>query len=268
MSDKNNGVDAGDEPDFDPASALFDRDFNSVTNSTKNHESPVASPEIRALIKEFESQVKEIHGGTFPEWERFFQKAKRLENEYFVDFGQSTALSDELMSVYELMDVEALYTDNKFLSEIVKILPEDVHFACFLLNSEYTQGLSAISLSSILNALLDSQSPMDCYGCAMNRWWGNPIAYLAVNSNTKSQDLHRIFEVAIAESYEFSRDITLCSLAQNPSTPTEVLKQLASMDKESLLANDDQCPFYDPNNKLSVNIGYWAKKLLDERFTV
>jgi hypothetical protein len=268
MCDRASGKDDADNSNLDPFTPLFNNDFEPVATPIKSYQPPVTSPEILTLVEEFESQIEEIHGGTFPEWERFFQKAKKLEKEYFGDFGQSTALSDELMSVYELMDVEALYADDKFLAQLVKILPEDVHFACFLLNSEYTDRVPAISLTEMLNILLVSQTPMDCYGCAMNRWWGNPIAYLAVNPNTNSLDLQRIFEIAIIEPDEFSRDITLCSLAQNPSTPTEVIKQLASMDRDSLLAGDDQCPFYNPNNKLSVNISYWAKKQLDQRFSV
>jgi hypothetical protein len=268
VSEKNDRVGAVGDSDFDPLAPLFGDDFEPVTTPIKGYEPPPASPEMLALVKEFESQIEEIHAENFPEWEQFFGTARKLENEYFGDYGQSTALSDELMSVYELMDVEALYADDKFVAQLVKILPEDVHFACFLLNSEYTDRVSAISLADMLNVLLDSQTPMDCYGCAMNRWWGNPIAYLAVNPNTNSLDLQRIFEIAIIEPDEFSRDITLCSLAQNPSTPTEVIKQLASMDRDSLLAGDDQCPFYNPNNKLSVNISYWAKKQLDQRFSV
>lgn len=265
MISKGDGVDEVNDSSFDPFAPLLGDEFEPVTTPIKSYEPEPASPEILALVKEFETQVEEIHGGIFPEWEQFFDKARKLENEYFRDYGQSTALSDEMMSVYELMDVEALYTDSKFLAEIVKILPEDVHFACFLLNSEYEQKISSNMLSEVLRVLLESKSPMDCYGCGMNRWWGNPVAYLAVNPNTKPNELQKICEIAMDESDEFSRDITLCSLAQNPSASTEMLKQLAVIDRDSLLAADEQCPFYDPNNKLSVNISYWAMKQLDEK---
>lgn len=265
MSGKNNESDSGNDSGFDPFVPLLGDEFEPVTTPIKSYEPEPASSEILALVKEFESQVEEIHGGIFPDWKQFFESARRLQNEYFGDYGQSTALSDEIMSIYELMDVEALYTDSKFLAEIVKILPEDVHFACFLLNSEYEQEISANMLSEVLRVLLKSQSPMDCYGCGMNRWWGNPVAYLAVNPNTKPNDLQKICEIAMDESDELSRDITLCSLAQNPSASTEMLKQLAVIDRDSLLAGDEQCPFYDSTNKLSVNISYWAMKQLDKK---
>ena len=265
VSDKSDGVDEANDSEFDPLAPLFGDDFEPVTTPIKGYEPPPASPEILALVKEFESQIEEIHAENFPEWEQFFGTARKLNNEYFSDYGQSTALSDELMSVYELMDVESLFTDSKFLAEIVKILPEDVHFACFALTCEYEQNIPANVLSEILKVLLEAESPMDCYGCSMNRWWGNPVAYLAVNPNTKPQDLQKIHEIAKAESYEFSKDIILCSLAQNPSTSIEVLNQLALIDQDSLLASDEQCPFYDPDNKLSVNISYWAKRRLSER---
>jgi hypothetical protein len=265
MISKGDGVNEVNDSSFDPFAPLLGDEFEPVTTPIKSFEPEPASPEILALVKEFEAQVEEIHGGIFPEWEQFFDKARRLENEYFGDYGASTALSDEIMSVYELMDVKGLYTDSKFLTEVVKILPEDVHFACFLLTSDYQQEISTNTLSEVLRVLLESQSPMDCEGCGMNRWWGNPVAYLAVNPNTDPKDLQAIYEIATAESYEFSRDITLCSLAQNPSISTEVLNQLALIDRDSLFASDDQCPFYDPNNKLSVNISYWAKKQLSAR---
>ena len=265
VSDKSYGVDEANDSEFDPLAPLFGDNFEPVTTPIKGYEPPPASPEILALVKEFESQIEEIHTENFPEWEQFFGTARKLNDEYFSDYGQSTALSDELMSVYELMDVESLFTDSKFLTEVVKILPEDVHFACFALTCEYEQLISANMLSEILKVLLEAESPMDCYGCSMNQWWGNPVAYLAVNPNTKPQDLQKIYEIAKAESYEFSKDIILCSLAQNPSTSIEVLNQLALIDQDSLLASDEQCPFYDPDNKLSVNISYWAKRRLSER---
>ena len=265
VSDKSGGVDEANDSEFDPLAPLFGEDFEPVTTPIKGYEPPPASPEILALVKEFESQIEEIHAENFPEWEQFFGTARKLNNEYFSDYGQSTALSDELMSVYELMDVESLFTDSKFLTEVVKILPEDVHFACFALTCEYEQLISANMLSEILKVLLEAESPMDCYGCSMNQWWGNPVAYLAVNPNTKPEDLKKIFEIATAESYEFSRNITLCSLAYNSSTSIEVLNQLALIDQDSLLARDEQCPFYDPDNKLSINISFWAKKQLSER---
>jgi hypothetical protein len=265
VSEKNDRVGAVGDSDFDPLAPLFGDDFEPVTTPIKGYEPPPASPEMLALVKEFESQIEEIHAENFPEWEQFFGTARKLNNEYFSDYGQSTALSDELMSVYELMDVESLFTDSKFLTEVVKILPEDVHFACFALTCEYAQLISANMLSEILKVLLEAESPMDCYGCSMNQWWGNPVAYLAVNPNTKPEDLKKIFEIATAESYEFSRDITLCSLAYNSSTSIEVLNQLALIDQDALLARDEQCPFYDPDNKLSINISFWAKKQLSER---
>lgn len=265
MNRNNDWINPADDSDFDPAAPIFGDDFEPITTPVKGYEPPAASPETLEIVRDFETQIEEIHLGNFPAWDRFFEQARKLENEYFGDYGQSTALSDELMSVYELVDVEALYTDTKFLVEIVKILPEDVHFACFLLNSTHQHQISAKVLSEMLKTLISSTSPMDCDGCSGNRWWGNPIAYLAVNPNTNPQDLIKIFEISVAEKYEFYKDITMCALAQNPSTPTEVLKQLAHYDRKSLGAEDDQCPFFDPNNKSSSNIGYWAKRRLAER---
>jgi hypothetical protein len=215
-----------------------------------------------ALKESFEDLIGQIHDGQFPDWVKFFQDARQLEQEYFSAHGESTALSDELMSVYELMEVGALYTDGAFLSEITKILSEDEHFLCFLLNSGYETELSADVLTGFLEAMCLKEDPLDCYGCGTNRWWGNPLAYLAVNPNSTGDALRKIFEIVKDNKYEFAVDIVLCSLAQNRNTPKDILEFLATQDRNSILAEDEQCPFYDPDNKEVSNIAYWAKKRL------
>lgn len=244
--------------EIDPYGSIFDDDFEFLDTPAKSYEPPPASEEVLALVKEFEEQIDGIHEGSNPEWVKFFESARKLQEEYFPDHGESTALSDELMSVYELMDVESLYTDEKFLAEIVKILEEDIHFLCFLLNSEFSENIQSKILSDFLGVLLEADNSMDCEGCGMNQWWGNPLAYLAVQSNTRPTDLQQIYEMAENESYEYERDIVFCALAQNDKTPISILKKLAKIDRDALKAKDEQCPFYDENNPATTNIANWA----------
>jgi hypothetical protein len=251
--------------EIDPYGPIFGDDFEFVDTPAKGYEPPPASEEILALVKEFEEQIDGIHEGTNPDWTKFFESARKLQEEYFPDHGESTALSDELMSVYELMDVESLYTDKKFMAEIVKILEEDMHFACFLLTSEFSEEIQPKVLSDFLSVLIEGDNPMDCEGCGMNQWWGNPLAYLAAQPSTRPTDLQKIFELAENESYEFSRDIVFCTLAQNEKTPVAILKKLAKVDRDALRARDEQCPFYDENNASSINIAYWAELSLEAR---
>ncbi len=237
---------------------LFDPDFK----PSPPYSPPPATPEALALKESFEDRVGLIHEGEYPDWIEFFEDARKLEKEYFNDHGESTALSDELMSVYELVEVGDLFQDREFLGEVTKILSEDVHFLCFTLNSGYESEIAPDVISGFLDVISQSDDPLDCYGCAMNQWWGNPLAYLAVNSNSTGDVLKRIFEIVKDNKYEFAVDIVLCSLAQNKNTPKDILEFLATQDRNSILAEDEQCPFYDPNNKEGSNIAYWAKKRL------
>lgn len=253
------------DSDLNPFASIFDDDFEPVTTPVKGYEPPPASPEILELVEKFEEQIEGIHEGTYPVWSRFFQNARKLESEYFSDYGQSTALSDEVMSVYELQDVEALYSDQKFLNEIVKILAEDVHFACFILNSGNEDQITPKIMADFVNALLERKSALDCEGCVMNQWWGNPIAYVSVHEKTSAADLKRIYTRVHKDSDEMARDIVLCTLAQNPNTPQEILKKLSTLDIDALLAQDEMCPFFDEDDPRSMNIAYWATRTLTEK---
>jgi hypothetical protein len=253
------------ESGLDPLASLFDDDFEPVATPVKGYEPPAASPEILELLERFEEQIEGIFEGTFPVWSKFFLTARKLESEYFCDYGQSTALSDELMSVYELQDVEALYSDQKFLREVVKILDEDVHFACFMLNSGNEDQISPKIMADIVNALLERKLAMDCEGCTMNQWWGNPIAYVSVHEHTSAADLKRIYTRVHKNDDEMARDVVLCTLAQNPNTPEEILKKLSAMDRDSLMARDEMCPFFDENDSRSINIAYWATRTLSNK---
>jgi hypothetical protein len=253
------------DSELDPFAPIFGDDFEVVTTPVKAYEPPPASPEILELVEKFEEQIEGIHDGTYPVWSKFFKTAVKLNDEYFCDHGESTSLADELMSVYELQDVEALYSDAKFLAEVVKNLEEHVHLSCFILNSGNEDNISPKIMTDFVNVLLERESPLDCEECSMNQWWGNPIAYLAVHPHVKEPGLQRIFEAVIDDTYEFGRDIVLCALAQNEKTPVAILKKLAKIDREAHLAKDEQCPFYDEENEKTINIAYLAERTLSEK---
>lgn len=250
------------EDDGDLTGAIFDDLFDPEFKPSHPYSPPPPTPEALVLKESFEDRVGLIHEGEYPDWVEFFEDARKLEKEYFNEHGESTALSDELMSVYELVEVGDLYQDRGFLGEITKILSEDVHFLCFTLNSGYQSEIAPEVISGFLDVILKTDDPLDCYGCSMNQWWGNPLAYLAVNSNSRGDVLRKIFEIVRDNKYEFAVDIVLCSLAQNKNTPKEILEFLSTQDRNSILAEDDQCPFYDPDNKQVSNIAYLAKRSL------
>ena len=78
----------------------------------------MAEAEVEKLLADFETQIEQIHLGNYPNWEKFFRDALVLENEYFQEHGASSALSDELLSVYELLEVQGLFSDDGFIEEI------------------------------------------------------------------------------------------------------------------------------------------------------
>ena len=245
-------------------------DFEGRSTTPKPSKEAYPSPDTLKLVESFEKTIELIHEGKYPNWPEFFATARKLNVDYFIDHGQSTALSDELMSVYEI-DVEDLYTDESFLNEIIKILPEDIHFLCFLLNSDHAKKINQNSLVKMWEEVADLEDPLDCYGCGMNRWWGNPVAYLAIQTNLPSGALDEINDLVeqISEAYiddprksVDDLDIILLSLASNENTPVDVLQKLLKIDRTPVQATDDQYPYYDEDDKGSGNISELAKRTI------
>jgi hypothetical protein len=105
----------------------------------------------------------------------------------------------------------------------------------------------------------------------MNRWWGNPVAYLAVQKNLPSSALNQINELVeqVSEAYiddprkfEDDLDIIRLSLASNENTPVEVLQKLLKIDRNPMQATDDQYPFFDENDKGTANISELARRTI------
>jgi hypothetical protein len=279
-------ISSSKEKDLQNLSKLFDKkidflinkmsmpllygDFEGRSTPPKPSTEPHPSPETLKLVESFEKTIELIHEGKYPNWPEFFTTARKLNVDYFINHGQSTALSDELMSVYEI-DVEDLYTDESFLNEIIKILPEDIHFLCFLLNSDYSEKINNKTLVKMWEEVSELEDPLDCYGCGMNLWWGNPVAYLAIQKNLLSSALNEINDLVeqISEAYiddprksEDDLDIILLSLASNENTPVDVLQKLLKIDRTPMQATDDQYPYYDEDDKGSGNISELAKRTI------
>jgi len=112
--------------------------------------------------------------------------------------------------------------------------------------------------------VLDDDDLMSCYECGMNRWWGNPVAYLAFQENLPQKNLVELFQLTIAlpKEDEMTKDIILCSLASNKSTPLDVLKKLQNEERYALMAADEQCPFWDETDKETSNIAELARRTI------
>jgi hypothetical protein len=217
--------------------------------------------EIEKLLADFEAQIEQIHLGKYPNWEKFFSDALVLENEYFQEHGASSALSDELLSVYELLEVEGLFSDDGFIEEISKIVSTDIHFICFLFACSYESQISTSNTSKLVTATINLES-LDCEGCSINRWWGNPLAYLADSTNIQEEDLKKVFEASKISLGELDKDVAFCALAHNPRTPRDILEFLATQNRRAILLENEDCQFYSPDNPESSNISYWAKERL------
>ena len=242
---------------------LIDDDFEPASSPVNPYTPPEPSAETLKLVKSFEETIELIHQGKYPNWPEFFETARKLNVDYFIDHGQSTSLADELMSVYEI-DVEDLYTDESFLNEIIKILPEEVHFLCFLLNHDYSEKIEGLIINKIWDQLSSLEDPIGCYECGSNRWWGNPIAYLACMKKLSPDNLNKIFEFtsALDDRFEHDIEIVFSALASNEATPKSVLEFLATVDKEPVMASNDQYPFYDENGESIPNISKLAKRTI------
>jgi hypothetical protein len=243
---------------------LFDDPETFYSNKTKPYEPPQPTAEILKTFELFKEQIELIHKGKLPIWTEFFALVKRLDDEYFSSHGESTSLADELFSVYELDNNEDIYSDDKFMTEILKILSDNIHLLCFILNSGHENEISKDMLIKMCETVLDDNELMNCYECGMNRWWGNPVAYLAFQENLPQKNLTELFELTIALSKEdeMTKDIILCSLASNKSTPLEVLNKLQNEERYALMAADEQCPFWDETDKETSNIAELARRTI------
>ena len=243
---------------------LFDGSEFLDANTVKPYEPPQPTAEILKTFELFKEQIELIHNGKLPIWTEFFALVKQLDDEYFSSHGESTSLADELFSVYELDNNEAIYSDDNFMTEILKILSDNIHLLCFLRNSGYENEISKDMLIKMCETVLDDHELMTCYECGMNRWWGNPVAYLAFQENLPQKKLVELFQLTIAlpKENEMTKDIILCSLASNKSTPLDVLKKLQNEERYALMAADEQCPFWDETDKETSNIAELARRTI------
>jgi hypothetical protein len=238
-------------------------DFEGRPTSAKPSNEPYPSAETLKLVEAFEETIELIRQGQYPNWSDFFTTAKKLNELYFPGHGQSTSLADELMSVYEI-DVEDVYSDQSFLTEIINILPEEIHFLCFLLNSEYSENIDGEIIDKIWKKLSNLENPVSCYECGSNRWWGNPVAYVAQMEKLSPENLNKIFEFtsALDDRFEYDIEIIFSALASNEGTPKSVLEFLVTVDKEPVMASNDQYPFHDENGVKISNISELAKRTI------
>ena len=266
MSKDINNENLSDEEYENLLKPLFDGFEFLDTNTVKPYEPPQPTAEILKTFELFKEQIELIHKGKLPIWTEFFALVKQLDDEYFSDHGESTSLADELFSVYELDNNEFIYSDDNFMIEILKILSDNIHLLCFLLNSSYENQISKGTLIKMCETVLDEDGLIDCYECGMNRWWGNPVAYLALEENLPQKNLAELFKFALAlpSEYEMDKDIILCSLASNKSTPLDVLKKLQNEERYVIRAADEQCPFWDETDKETSNIAELARRTISK----
>ena len=78
------------------------------------------------------------------------------------------------------------------------------------------------------------------------------------------KNLVELFQLTIAlpKENEMTKDIILCSLASNKSTPLDVLKKLQNEERYALMAADEQCPFWDETDKETSNIAELARRTI------
>lgn len=260
MPDDNNFENLTDEEYEQLLKPLIDENLVPVSTLISSYQPPEPSKETLKIVESFEKMIELIKQGEYPNWTDFFTVARKLNEDYFIDHGQSTSLADELMSVYEI-DVEDVYSDQSFLTEIINILPEEIHFLCFLLNGEYSEKIEGEIIDKIWNQLSNLEDPVSCYECGSNRWWGNPVAYVAQMEKLSSENLNKIFEFtsSLDDRFEYDIEIIYSSLASNKSTPISVLQCLTTINKEPIMASNDQYPFYDENGVKVSNISELAK---------
>jgi hypothetical protein len=76
-----------------------------------------------------------------------------------------------------------------------------------------------------------------------------------------SENLNKIYEFtsSLDDRFEYDIEIIYSALASNKSTPISVLQFLSTVDKEPVMASNDQYPFYDENGVKISNISKLAE---------
>jgi hypothetical protein len=79
-----------------------------------------------------------------------------------------------------------------------------------------------------------------------------------------SENLNEIFEFTLSldDRFEYDIEIIYSSLASNKSTPISVLQFLTTVNKEPIMASNDQYPFHNENGVKVSNISELARRTL------
>jgi len=238
-----------------PALGGWDPDKIVKTEPVKN----AISPKLIKMLNAFKADMSAIHEGESPDWNNFFDTAKKLEKEWgdlSSEYGECAQFSSEVMDSGDLASVEWLFKDKKFINGIIGLIPVDNHFACWLLTSEHTEVLKTEVLSEIYQTLTSSADGGYCDECIYGIWWDQPITYLAAHVNTDSKTLDQIFKKS-----EGNLEV-LCAIAQNENTPVEVLSKLIEIDNFANYRDEELCPFFEPEDSNCFSISYRAHQTL------
>lgn len=254
MPDDNNFDNLSDEEYEQLLKPLIDENFEPVSNLNNSYVSPAPSKETLQKVETFEKTIDLIKQGNFPKWSDFFTMARKLNEDYFNEHGESTSLADELISVYEI-DVEEVYIDSSFLNEIILMLPDEIHFVCFILNSEHSKKIDSTILEKMWQKLCVNSESVSCYDCGMNRWWGNPVAYLAIMDQLPTKILAEIFNFTLTLDERYSHDVQIIqsALASNLNTPLIVLESLTEVNKVTYLPFENDLHYDEKNEQLLIS---------------
>lgn len=250
-----------EEPQADNSltGTIFDDDQEFVPYVPPQKTPPTIEPSVLDALEAVRSDCELIRDEETPSWSQFFKNLQILEDNWFdlLEAGEISCpcFADELFDEENLVSVEWVFTDTKFLSGMVQFIESEVHFACWLLTSEHRNNLKPAFLTKLFDAIIDSEMGDDCEECSQNGWWGSPFTYLAENSNAPGELLQRVHD----EVEESDNTVALAALAHNSKTPKAILKKLALDERKVIQLQDDMSPFSDEASRHDFVISLMAK---------
>lgn len=250
--------------DVDMFGTIFDDD-QEFTPYVPPAKAPVELDDlVLEALEAIRSDCELIKSEESPAWPKFFKNLEILESNWpdIIDADEASCpcFADELFDEEDLVSVEWIFNDSKFLNGIAKFINAEVHFVCWLLTSEHRNNLKPAFLNKLLEAIIDSEMGDDCEECAQNGWWGSPLTYLAENDNSSAVLLQSIYD----EVGESDNTAALGTLALNPKTPKAILKKLALDDRKVIKFQDEMSPCFDVASRHDFQISRMANANLDQ----
>jgi hypothetical protein len=190
--------------------------------------------ECEEAMQLFERMLEDITNKNFSDFDAFADLAIFLAKDIWSEQGMFDEPSSQLFAEYGIGAIDWIWSDSKFLATLPQFLKDDIHFGCFIL----TEGRSNVEFTSLF---ADMALKEECEICSqMGDGWISAAAYVAEDAFAEVELLENYYLYfkkefdSGKEDEKYNAIEVLRSLAENPKTPENILRDLAQIHENSL----------------------------------